>query len=116
MGDTLLMTLEEPPQDRGETNGVVPADTCAAAVLVVAQGQMDLPEVLAVGDRDHHVEVVRLMTAPVTGAVVRIDEPPADPADARSRQCDAPHRLLVRPAGLLDRQRHLDNARPSGKA
>ena len=67
---------------------------------------MNLAKVLTVGDRDQDIETVGLVTALVTGVEVRVDEPPANSADARSNRGDVPHRSLVSLAGLINPYRH----------
>jgi len=49
-GDARLMVAQEPPEDRREANRVMPPNGRAVAILVVAERQVHLAQVLAVRD------------------------------------------------------------------
>src|SRR5215207_4104368 len=106
LGNARFVLLEEPPNDRGEANRIMPANLLAATVLVVAQRQVNLAHMLAIGDRNHRIEAVRLVAALEASVEVRALESPADLAARRPCRSDVPHRPLIRLAGLLDPYRH----------
>ena len=101
-----LVVTEEAPQNRCQSDRRAPADRSTLTVLVISKGGVHLTEPLAVGDRYHGGEIVRLEGARVTARVVGIDESPADFAHGRDSSGDIPHRPLVGTTSLLDPNRH----------